>query len=193
MIYEMRTYTTPAGKAPVLADLSAEIARDIRGDEYGKLEGYWVTEVGPLNKCMHLWSYDDLHHRDARRAALSGNERWKNEYLSQALPLILRQDIRLMTAARPLNPPTTKGNTTSSATTAARSAKPLSSPTYCSKRCQAASASQRTSVSGTQSPASPTKSVTCGPMTVSTGALKSVPPPWLTRTGRGSWDRSTRS
>ena len=53
MLYEMRTYTTPAGKAPVLAKLSAEIARTIRGDDYGKLEGYWVTEVGPLNKCMH--------------------------------------------------------------------------------------------------------------------------------------------
>ena len=111
MIYEMRTYTTPAGKAPVLANLSAEIARSIRGDEFGKLEGYWVTEVGPLNKCMHLWSYDDLEHREARRAALGGNERWKTEYLSQALPLILRQDIRLMTPARPLNPPTTTGNT----------------------------------------------------------------------------------
>ena len=32
MLYEMRTYTTPAGKAPVLANLSAEIARSIRGD-----------------------------------------------------------------------------------------------------------------------------------------------------------------
>ena len=110
MIYEMRTYTTPAGKAPVLAELSAEIARDIRGDEYGKLEGYWVTEVGPLNKCMHLWSYDDLLHREERRAALGQNQRWRNEYLSQALPLIQRQDIRLMTPARPLNTPTTTGN-----------------------------------------------------------------------------------
>ena len=111
MIYEMRTYTTPAGKAPVLANLSAEIARNIRGDEFGKLEGYWITEVGPLNKCMHLWSYDDLEHREARRAALGGNERWRTEYLPRALPLILRQDIRLMTPARPLSPPTTTGNT----------------------------------------------------------------------------------
>ena len=110
MLYEMRTYTTPAGKAPVLADLSAEIARDIRGDEFGKLEGYWVTEVGPLNKCMHLWSYNDLHHREERRAALGQNQRWKTEYLPKALPLILRQDIRHMAPARPLTPPTGDGN-----------------------------------------------------------------------------------
>lgn len=111
MIYEMRTYTTAAGKAPVLADLSAKVARDIRGDEYGKLEGYWVTDVGPLNKCMHLWSYDDLGHREERRAALSQNERWTSEYLPQALPLVLRQDIRLMAPAKPLNAPAGTGNT----------------------------------------------------------------------------------
>ncbi|MBU2532192.1 MAG: NIPSNAP family protein, partial [Alphaproteobacteria bacterium] len=68
MIYELRTYTTPPGKAPLLAQYSAEIARPIRGDEYGRLEGYWMTEVGPLNKCMHLWSFDDLAHRQERRA-----------------------------------------------------------------------------------------------------------------------------
>jgi hypothetical protein len=110
MLYEMRTYTTPAGKAPLLADTSAEIARNIRGDDYGKLEGYWVTDVGPLNKCMHLWSYDDLGHREECRAALSRNERWKSEYLPKAFSLVRRQDIRLMAPARPLNPPATQGN-----------------------------------------------------------------------------------
>jgi NIPSNAP len=110
MLYEMRTYTTPAGKAPLLADTSAEIARSIRGDEYGKLEGYWITDIGPLNKCMHLWSYHDLNHREERRAALSRNERWKSEYLPKAFSLVRRQDIRLMVPARPLNPPTTQDN-----------------------------------------------------------------------------------
>ena len=110
MVYELRTYTTPAGKAPVLGKYSGEIARSIRGDDYGKLEGYWITEIGPLNKVMHLWSYDDLLHRDERRAALGANARWKDEYLPKAVPLILRQDIRLMTAIRPLTPPDNDGN-----------------------------------------------------------------------------------
>ena len=110
MIYEFRTYTTPAGKAPLLAKYSAEIARPIRGDNYGKLEGYWLTEIGPLNQVMHLWSFDDLNHRQERRAALGQNDRWNNDYLSKALPLILRQDIRLMAPVRPLAPPVTSGN-----------------------------------------------------------------------------------
>ena len=52
---------------------------------------------------MHLWSYDSLDHRAERRAALSQNERWRNEYLTVAGPLILRQDIRLMRPVRPLS------------------------------------------------------------------------------------------
>lgn len=110
MIYELRTYTTPAGKAPELAKHSAEIGRPIRGDDYGRLEGYWLTEIGPLNKVMHLWSYADLEDRQSRRAALAQNQRWKNEYLAVAGPLILRQDIRLMTAAKPITPPEKAGN-----------------------------------------------------------------------------------
>lgn len=110
MIYELRTYTTPAGKAPLLSKFSTEIARPIRGDDYGKLEGYWLTEIGPLNQVMHLWSYADFNERQAKRAALSQNERWTGEYLPKALPLILRQDIRLMSPVRPLSPPTTTGN-----------------------------------------------------------------------------------
>ena len=108
MIHELRTYTTPAGKAPQLAKYSAEIGRPIRGDDYGKLEGYWLTEIGPLNQVMHLWSYADLNDRQLKRAALGKNDRWRNEFLPKAAPLILRQDIRLMDPVRPLAPPATK-------------------------------------------------------------------------------------
>ena len=62
MIYEFRTYTTGPGQAPLLAKYSAEIGRPIRGDDHGKLEGYWLTEIGPLNQVMHLWSYEDMNH-----------------------------------------------------------------------------------------------------------------------------------
>lgn len=110
MIHELRMYTTPPGMAPELANTSADIAREIRGDEYGKLEGYWVSEVGSLNKCIHLWSYNDLNHREERRAALSKNERWRTEYLPKVYPLVLRQDIRLLAPAREIAAPANEGN-----------------------------------------------------------------------------------
>ena len=110
MIYEFRTYTTPIGKAPELARLSAEIGREIRGDEYGKLEGYWLTDIGPLNQVMHLWSYADLNTRQELRAALGINNDWRTKYLSVAGPLILRQDIRIMHAMKPVEMPEGTGN-----------------------------------------------------------------------------------
>lgn len=110
MIYEFRTYTTAPGKAPELAKLSGEIGRPIRGDNYGKLEGYWLTEIGPLNQVMHLWSYADLNTRAELRAKLGQNADWRSKYLTVAGPLILRQDVRLLSALKPLTPPTGKGH-----------------------------------------------------------------------------------
>ena len=96
MIYELRIYTVKAGTVAEVAKNSGTVARDIRGDNYGKLEGYWMTEVGPLNQVMHLWSYKDLNERQRLRVELAKNTRWLNEYLPLARANIVRQDIRLL-------------------------------------------------------------------------------------------------
>ena len=41
MIYELRTYTLKQGSVPEVAKNSGTVGRDIRKDDYGKLEGYW--------------------------------------------------------------------------------------------------------------------------------------------------------
>lgn len=105
MIYELRTYTLRPGMQPVVAKNAGSVARDIRGDNYGKLEGYWLTEHGALNQVMHLWSYESLDERQRLRSALGENERWVNEYLPLILPHLVRQDIRLMHAVLPLKSP----------------------------------------------------------------------------------------
>ena len=110
MIYEFRTYTTPIGMAPELARLSGEVGRDIRKDDYGKLEGYWMTEIGPLNQVMHLWSYADLNARQQARDGLGRNEAWRTRYLPVAGPLIRRQDVRLMWAIKPVVGPEGSGH-----------------------------------------------------------------------------------
>ena len=76
MIYELRTYTLKQGSVLEVAKNSGTVGRDIRKDDYGKLEGYWVTEIGPLNQVMHLWSYKDLNERAQLRAELAKNPRW---------------------------------------------------------------------------------------------------------------------
>ncbi len=110
MIYELRTYTVKPGTVQDVAKNAGTVARGIRGDDYGKLEGYWVTEIGPLNQVMHLWSYKDLNERARLRGELAKNARWNNEYLPLTRPNLIRQDIRLLNVVRGPVAPATAGN-----------------------------------------------------------------------------------
>jgi hypothetical protein len=110
VIHELRIYTAKPGTVAQMAKNSGEIARDIRGDSYGKLEGYWITEIGPLNQAAHLWSYPDLNARSELRAGLGKNERWTNEYLPLIRPILVRQDIRLLNPVLGINKPASTGN-----------------------------------------------------------------------------------
>jgi hypothetical protein len=100
MIYELRTYTLKQGSVPDVVKAASTVSRSIRGDEYGKLEGYWTTEIGPLNQVMHLWSYRDLNDRSRLRAELAKNASWNSQYVPLIRPHLLRQDIRLLNAVR---------------------------------------------------------------------------------------------
>ena len=71
MLYELRTYTVKPGTLGDMVKAASTVSRDIRGNDYGKLEGYWSTEIGPLNQVLHLWSYSDF----AERARLRGRAR----------------------------------------------------------------------------------------------------------------------
>jgi hypothetical protein len=96
MIYELRTYTVKQGTLPEVIKNSSTVSRAIRKDDYGKLEGYWSTDIGPLNQVMHLWSYSDLNERARLRGELAENQRWNMEYRPLIRPHLIRQDIRLL-------------------------------------------------------------------------------------------------
>jgi hypothetical protein len=98
MIYELRTYTVRQGTMPDMMKLAGGVFREARGDNYGKLEGYWFTDIGPLNQVMQLWSFADFNERARLRAELGKNERWNKEYLPAARALLLRQQTRLLTS-----------------------------------------------------------------------------------------------
>lgn len=110
MIYELRTYTVKPGTIGDMVKASSTVSRDIRGDEYGKLEGYWQTEIGPLNQVMHLWSYGSFDERARLRGELNKNTRWTGEYIPLIRPLMMRQDVRLLNAIRPPVAPASTGN-----------------------------------------------------------------------------------
>src|ERR1043165_9451117 len=102
MIYELRTYTVKPGTLGDMIKAASTVSREIRKDDYGKLEGYWSTEIGPLNQVLHMWSYSSLDERARMRAELAKNPRWTGEYVPLIRPLLVRQDVRLMNAVRPV-------------------------------------------------------------------------------------------
>ena len=110
MIYELRTYTVKPGTVGDIVKAASTVSREIRKDDFGKLEGYWFTEIGPLNQVMHMWSYRDYDERTRLRAELGKNPRWTGEYLPLIRPLLVRQDVRLLNAIRAPVAPATTGN-----------------------------------------------------------------------------------
>jgi hypothetical protein len=110
MIYELRTYTVKPGTLGDMVKAASTVSRDIRGNDYGKLEGYWSSEIGPLNQVMHLWSYGDFAERARLRAELAKNPRWTSEYTPLIYPLLMRQDVRLLNAIKAPVAPATAGN-----------------------------------------------------------------------------------
>ena len=93
MIYELRTYTVKPGTIGDIVKAASTVSREIRKDDFGKLEGYWFSEIGPLNQVMHMWSYRDYDERTRLRAELGKSPRWTGEYLPLIRPLVVRQDV----------------------------------------------------------------------------------------------------
>jgi hypothetical protein len=76
MIYEQRTYTLPHGK---MSEYLARYERNglpLQMKYLGRLLGFFVSDVGPLNQVIHIWAYDSYADRECRRAALEEDPAW---------------------------------------------------------------------------------------------------------------------
>jgi hypothetical protein len=73
-IYEMRIYTyQPGSMGEVLKRWAAAIPHR---EEYSPLAAGMYSELGGLNKWMHVWPYKDLEERNHIRAEAAKNEHW---------------------------------------------------------------------------------------------------------------------
>ena len=73
-VYEMRTYTYRNGTMPeVLKRWSEAIPHRLK---YSPLAACWYTELGNLNKWVHVWAYKDVAERDRVRAEARNDPHW---------------------------------------------------------------------------------------------------------------------
>ena len=164
MIYELRTYTVKPGSLGDMVKAASTLSRDIRNDDYGKLEGYWSTEIGPLNQVMHLWSYGSFDERAKKRAELAKNPRWTGEYIPLIRPLLVRQDVRLLNAIKPPVAPASTGNIYELRNYRAKPAGSGSGSMRSLPCCPPARSIPRSWASGKPRPANPTRPATSGPI-----------------------------
>ncbi|MDM0117354.1 NIPSNAP family protein [Variovorax sp. J22R133] len=99
MIVEQRTYRVrPGSVREYLRTYEHEGGLALQRKYLGRLVGYFHTEFGALNQIVHLWAYDDLQDREARRAALSADPQWQ-EYAPKIFQFIEAQESKILKPA----------------------------------------------------------------------------------------------
>ena len=73
-IYEMRTYCYNPGEIPIVLDKWASAI--IERQKYSPLVGCWYSDVGQLNKLVHIWAYKSYEHRSETRSEVVAKGVW---------------------------------------------------------------------------------------------------------------------
>ncbi len=74
MIYELRFYTIKVGQAAAYYEKFHEAFEERQ--KLSRMIGIFNTEIGDLNKIMHIWEYEDHGHRAETRAEASTRDWW---------------------------------------------------------------------------------------------------------------------
>jgi len=99
MIYDMRIYDLQPGSVPQRMAAVREVALKIREDHGVKLAGWYHTDVGPLNRVVHIWAYENYAHFEKAREAVRSDPRWTNDYVPRVRGLIVKQQDMIMQGA----------------------------------------------------------------------------------------------
>ena len=74
MIVEFRTYTLQPGSVATVEERFGQALPNRA--KLSPLAAFWHTEVGPLNRVIHVWAYDSFEERTRIRAASQKLEGW---------------------------------------------------------------------------------------------------------------------
>lgn len=98
MIIEQRIYQLkPGAMHEFLRAYEAEGLK-LQSAAWGKLLGYFVSEVGGLNRVVQLWGFDSFEDRLKRRAALSISPEWR-EFVGKTGHMVVEQENELLMPA----------------------------------------------------------------------------------------------
>jgi hypothetical protein len=98
MFYEIRTYRLKNGAIPSYLQSVGDEGIAVQKSHLGRLVGYFFSEIGPINEIVHIWAYDSLDDREARRARLAADPAWL-AFLPKIRDLIEVADSKIMKPA----------------------------------------------------------------------------------------------
>jgi len=98
MIYEERIYTIVPGRMAEYLKNYEELGLPVQLEVLGTLVGFFHTEIGGLNKVVHIWGYESLDDRLEKRETLANHPDWPR-YLEANLSFIVEQENRVLTPA----------------------------------------------------------------------------------------------
>jgi hypothetical protein len=88
MIIDHRTYTVKIGMLNDYVKLYETEAYPLQLKYLGRNVGWYVSnDIGPLSQVVHLWAYDSLADREARRNAMAADPAW-GAFLKKATPML---------------------------------------------------------------------------------------------------------
>jgi hypothetical protein len=110
MLHEIRSYTLIPGKVNEYLKLAEEVSLPIRKNDAGVLLGWFYSEIGELNKLVHIWEWKDLEERQRQRVVLRARPGWVDVYNPQVDRLVYRREVEIIKPERPIQAPASTGN-----------------------------------------------------------------------------------
>lgn len=94
-IVEMREYVFHPGGMQRYIELLKSAGIQVMRKYQPEPLAWYTTDVGDLNRMVHLWQYDSLEHRAQCRSARAQDPDW-DHFRDQILPLIASQQSSIM-------------------------------------------------------------------------------------------------
>lgn len=98
MIVDLRTYTAKPGKLGAWLKLYGEEGWPLQQRYLPKCLGFYTTEIGVLNRAVHLWEYASIGERERTRGAMAADAAWPSFVARSASHFVAQENVILKPA-----------------------------------------------------------------------------------------------
>ncbi|MGE0846895.1 MAG: NIPSNAP family protein [Flavobacteriaceae bacterium] len=95
MLVEERIYLAHPGKMGEFLKIYEAEALPLQLKYLENMVGFFTSEIGTLNQIVHMWKYESLDDRAARRARMAADPAFP-AYLAKATPLLAKMENRIL-------------------------------------------------------------------------------------------------